>query len=89
MTQGREAFLSTLNPQLYTIPATFPRHRRGRSLSARIFLGCFWAFGLWVRTAWADFFHFCLLHFYSAQKVKSLIYNIIVFFYTLFLGFWA
>ena len=70
MTQGREAFLSTLNPQLYTIPATFPRHRRGRSLSARIFLGCFWAFGLWVRTAWADFFIFVFCIFTPHKRLR-------------------
>ena len=43
MTQGREAFLSTLNPQLYTIPATSPA-TAGGVLFPR---GFFWAvFGL-------------------------------------------
>ena len=88
MTQDREAFLSTLNLQLYTILATSPRYRRWRSLSARIFLAIFGLLGCWCAPL-GLFFHFCLLHFYSAQKVKSLIYSIIVFFYTLFLGFWA
>lgn len=85
MTQGREAVLSTLNPQLYTIPATSPATAGAFSFRADffgLFLG-FWAVGA-HRLDW-----FCLLQNNSAQKVKRLIYSILVFFYTLFLGFWA
>ena len=66
MTQGREAFLSTLNPQLYTIPATSPA-TAGGVLFPR---GFFWAFGLWVRTAWADFFIFVFFIFTPHKRLR-------------------